>query len=205
MKKMILIMLVIFSSHTFAQEDQNVKAFVQRVIKTLKNQDSDELTAFIDPEEGFYLMRVIGSYDYWDEGLVGICLTKDCLDEHPKRSIGLPSEWLTKIDFSGVDQLPIYFDNDLNFECEDISKQGVFIADFDQGKILSEAMQLLIENELVEKSKTTAELVRARAFEQESRRVVINTVKHTFVFYITLKKGKWYLGMIDFASMDCSV
>lgn len=206
MKKIIFIACFLACIQTFAQqEDADAKDFVQTTLNGFFHQDEALLNGFIHPENGFYVLRSVGSYTHWYKALHSICFTSKCLAAHPDRSIGEHSDKLIDFDFSGVKALPIFFSNNPYFECEEIKKQGVFISDLNFGNLLSEAMEFLIQENMVDIPKTRKDLVHAQKFEKQSRRVIINTSKETLIFYITQWEGQWYIGMLDFASTDCSV
>lgn len=65
--------------------------------------------------------------------------------------------------------------------------------------ILGEKLEHKKKNELENELKTFKKI------ETKSRRVTVNSKSGTFIFYITSINGKWYLSIIDFASIDCSV
>lgn len=206
MKQAFLICLLFLASACKAQEE-GALSFVEKMVQTLQERDSEKLTSLFHAEQVFYLVYPMGANDYWASGLKGICLTTQCLKDHPDRLPRSISESLLEFDFSDLDTLAVSFDNHLHFECETILKPGIYIADKNEGRVLSDAMQHLITYELSgdRKAEVERELVRAQDWEKHSRRVVVATSNQVLIFYITHFKNQWYFGLLDFATVDCSV
>lgn len=204
MKKAILVLLLQLPFLCFSQENTEVKEFVEVVLNSLYNKDSEKLTSLVNDSTHLYLITKIGPNNFWGK-VEGLCFTESCLKQNPDRHLSLYTDRLLDFDFSTIPMLPIFFSNKSYFECENIYKQGVFISDKNRFHTLSEAMASLLKTELKGDAKVQKEVKEVRQLEAQSRQVVINTSQSTFVLYISQKEDNWYLSIIDFASMDCSV
>lgn len=126
MKKIILLLLLQLPFMCFSQENREVKEFVEEILNSLYNKDSEKLTSLIDGSTHLYLITKIGPNNFWGK-VEGLCLTESCLKKNPDRHLSLYTDRLLDFDFSTIPVLPIYFSNKPNFEYENICKQGVFV------------------------------------------------------------------------------
>ncbi|WP_123868093.1 hypothetical protein [Chryseobacterium lactis] len=217
MKKILLILLtsIIFSGcDSLHGQNKEIKQIVKKVVEIYNQKDSEKFNQLINPETGLVLITTIGANNSWEK-FQKVCLNKKCLEKGTMESAGIPYQsFLEKYKIGNLDLNKIEFTEQSFFECEKIKKEGIFVASENKFHTLSESVSFFIKHfsdivgeKLDPKKKIELEKEgeKFKKIELKSRRVTVNSVGGTFVFYITNIQGKWYLTIIDFASTDCSV
>ena len=214
------LLLILFTSILFSGcgslqgQNKDVEQFVKKVVETYNEKDSDKFNQFIDKNTGLTLITTTGPNNTWLK-VQKVCLDKKCLDNGTAEPAGIPYQSLLEEYKTGDLNLnTIEFTEKSFFECEKIEKQGVFVASENKFHALSESINFFLENspkilgeelDAKKKNELVKDIGKFRKIEAKSRRVTVNSKDGTFIFYITNINGKWYLTVIDFASMDCSV
>ncbi|KPE49013.1 hypothetical protein [Chryseobacterium indologenes] len=214
------LLLILFTSILFSGcgslqgQNKDVEQFVKKVVETYNEKDSDKFNQFIDKNTGLTLITTTGSNNTWLK-VQKVCLDKKCLDNGTAEPAGIPYQSLLEEYKTGDLNLnTIEFTEKSFFECEKIEKQGIFVASENKFHALSESINFFLENspkilgeelDAKKKNELVKDIGKFRKIEAKSRRVTVNSKDGTFIFYITNINGKWYLTVIDFASMDCSV
>lgn len=214
------ILLIIFESILFSGcnslqgQNKDVEEFVKIVIETYNEKNSVKFNQLINKNTGLVFITTMGSNNTWLK-VHKVCLSKKCLQTNSTESIGIPYQsFLEGYKVENLNLNKIEFTEKSFFECEKIEKYGVFVSSKDKFHSLSGSVSFFIKNysniigEKIDSSKKKeldTDLKKFRKIELTSRRVTMNSKGGTFVFYITNIAGKWYLTIIDFASMDCSV
>jgi hypothetical protein len=218
MKNLITIILglfILFGCASTQGQNKNLEEVIQEIVKTYSDKDTNKLNQYIHKSEGLFVMTTIGTNTVW-QNVDEICLEKVCLNEFPDRNLGSPYQFfLESYTYGNKNLNEIEYTDNPYFECEKVEKQGIFVAAKNNYHALSDAIHIYRENFLNINGPTEGidkiyqELddlkIEVKNIEKNSHRVVVNSEKGTFIFYITNLDGKWYLSIIDFASIDCSV
>jgi hypothetical protein len=211
----ILGLFILFGCASTQGQNKKLEEVIQEIVKTYSDKDTNKLNQYIHKNNGLFIMTTIGSNTVWQK-VDEICLDKVCLKEFPDRNLGSPyQEFLESYSSGKLILNEIEFTDNDYFECEKIEKMGVFVSSKNQYHALSDAVQFFRENyiningptpNIEKKYKELDELIiNVRNLEKKSHRVVVNSENGTFIFYINEINEKWYLSILDFATMDCSV
>ncbi|MDR6920876.1 MULTISPECIES: hypothetical protein [Chryseobacterium] len=214
------VLLILFTSILFSGcgslqgQNKDVEQFVKKVVEIYNEKNSDKFNQLIDKNSGLTLITTTGPNNSWLK-VQKLCLDKKCLDNRIAESAGVPYQSLLEEYKTGDLNLnTIEFTEKSFFECEKIEKEGIFVASENKFHALSESINFFLENspkilgeelEAKKKNELVKDIGKFKKMETKSRRVTVNSKDGTFIFYITNIGGKWYLTVIDFASMDCSV
>lgn len=217
MRNVLLILLtsILFSGCGSLQgQNKDVEQFVKKVVETYNEKNSEKFNQLIDKNSGLTLITTTGPNNSWLK-VQKLCLDKKCLDNGTAESAGTPYQSLLEEYKTGDLNLnTIEFTEKSFFECDKIEKQGIFVASENKFHALSESINFFLENspkilgeelEAKKKNELVKDIGKFKKMEAKSRRVTVNSKDGTFVFYMTNINGKWYVTVIDFASMDCSV
>lgn len=216
-KNLILVILtsILFSgcSASYGQ-DKEIIQFVKKVIKTYSEKNSEKFNQLINDKVGLVCITTIGSNNYWSK-VEKVCLDKNCLQTGLANAMEDRYQVILETYTTGnLDLNKIEFTEQSYFECEKIEKQGIFVSSENKFHTLSQSVSFFMENakdiigeELDQNKRTELEkdLEDFQKLELKSRRVTVNSDGGTIIFYMTNLENKWYLTLIDFASMDCSV
>lgn len=206
----IILTLILFSGCSSLQgQYKDVEQFVKKIVKIYNEKNSDKFNQLINKNTGLFFITTTGSNNSWSK-VQSVCLDKKCTE-----SIGIPYQsFLEDYKTGDLNLNNIEFTEQSFFECEKIEKYGIFVSSENKFHTLSESVSFFMENsfnilgeklEHKKKNELENELKTFKKIETKSRRVTVNSKSGTFIFYITSINGKWYLSIIDFASMDCSV
>ncbi len=212
---LIIVTSILFSGCGSLQgQNKEVEQFVKKVVQTYNDKNSDKFNQLINKNAGLTLITTIGPNNSWLK-MQKVCLDKKCLDHQSSESAGIPYQSLLEEYKTGDLNLnAIEFTEKSYFECDKIEKQGIFVSSENKFHALSESVHFFLENspkilgeelEPKKKNELIKDIGKFKKLETKSRRVTVNSKDGTFIFYMTLIEGKWYLTVIDFASMDCSV
>lgn len=217
MRNVLLILLtsILFSGCGSLQgQNKDVEQFVKKVVEIYNEKNSEKFNQLIDKNSGLTLITTTGPNNSWLK-VQKLCLDKKCLDNGTAESAGAPYQSLLEEYKTGDLNLnAIEFTEKSFFKCEKIEKQGIFVASENKFHALSESINFFLENspkilgeelEAKKKNELVKDIGKFKKMEAKSRRVTVNSKDGTFVFYMTNINGKWYVTVIDFASMDCSV
>ncbi|AKK73481.1 hypothetical protein [Chryseobacterium gallinarum] len=217
MKNLLLIFLtsILFSGcGSLHGQNKVIEQFVKKVVETYNQKDSEKFNRLINKNTGLILITTLGPNNSWSK-VQKICLDKKCLEKGMAESVGNPYQlFLEEYKTGNLNLNKVEFSEQSYFECDKITKQGIFIASENKFHTLSESVSLFIKHfqDIIgekpdQKKKSELEKDRAefKKIEFKSRRVTVNSKAGTFIFYMTYINGKWYLTIIDFASVDCSV
>lgn len=212
MKNLLFVILtsILFSGcGSLKGQNKDVEQFVKKMVKTYNEKNSDKFNQLINKNTGLFFITTTGSNNSWSK-VQNVCLDKKCPE-----SIGIPYQsFLEGYKTGDLNLNTIEFTEQSFFECEKIEKQGIFVSSENKFHPLSESVSFFMKNsfnilgeklEHKKKNELENELKTFKKIETKSRRVTVNSKGGTFIFYITNIAGKWYLTIIDFASMDCSV
>ncbi|MET3037458.1 hypothetical protein ABXT08_15215 [Chryseobacterium sp. NRRL B-14859] len=214
------LLLIVFTSILFSScgslhgQNKEIEQFVKKVVEAYNQKDSEKFNQLINKNTGLVLVTTLGANNSWSK-VQKVCLDKKCLEKGIAESAGTPYQsFLEKYKTGSLNLNKIEFTEQSYFECDKIAKQGIFVASENKFHTLSESVSLFIKHfrdiigeEPDQKKKNELEKDRKdfSKIELTGRRITVNSTAGTFVFYLTRMNGKWYLTIIDFASMDCSV
>lgn len=217
MKNLFLIIIasILFSSCDFLQgQNKEIEQFVKKVIVNYNDKNSEKFNQLIYKNTGLIFIITKGTNNNWEK-VQSVCLNKKCVKEDLASSLEISYQsFLENYKTENLNLNKIEFTEKSYFECEKIDKKGIFVSSENKYHTLSESVNLFIENypniigqelDLKKKIELQKKFQKFQKIELNSRRVTVNSNAGTFVFYITNIDGKWYLTIIDFASMDCSV
>ena len=183
---------------------------VYNVIRWYNDKNQDSLNSLIDDKTGLYLIYRRGTHDA-ENNLNKICLSSNCIYEE-----NIP-DWVQesikkqkiKIDYT------ISYENYPTFQnCEVASKDGLYIDTLKVDRFLTETIKNYKTVYAPESLYTDLEIKilieKASKVENNSRKIILTKnqggyYSGHFIFYLTKFDDKWYLTIIDFASLDCSV
>lgn len=216
MKKILLIFIAItlfFGCNPNYAQNKEVEQFVKKVIENYNSKNTEEFNKLIEKNEGLIIIKTLGANSIWSK-VSKVCLDNNCVSEEGQ-TIGVPYQSLL-LDYKtkNLNLNKIEFTDKSYFECENIEKNGVFVSGIDKFHTLTNSVTFFKENytniigqeiDSAKKIELETDLVKFKKLEQKSRRVIVNSDAGTFIFYITEISGKWFITIIDFASIDCSV
>lgn len=196
-------------------QESGLNEFIQNVIQIYNRKDSKKFNQLIHEKSGLYIITSMGPTTTWSN-VNKVCLEQNCLKNKTAASLGIPYQnFLESYTSGNLNLNEIEYTDNAYFECEKIEKSGVFVSSKNRYTALSDAVQFFRDNFLhingpvtnLEKKYEELDqlIIKIRNIEKNSRRVVVNSENGTFIFYVTNLDGKWFLSVIDFASMDCSV
>lgn len=200
MKKTYIIVLFFLISSVFSQTKKEIEfeKTLKDVVTFYNNKNFASLNKLINKENGIYFITKNGVYDYWN-------LQKE-----------FSSDNLQNPYKDMITQQKIYNDFDsiytkkYNYDCESKNTEGIFITIKD--KRFSTLIEKYINyNDLgLDQKELKTQLKKIKKIECTSRKIsLISNDKSnwgkSFIFYLTYSNNKWFLSIIDFASLDCSV
>ena len=182
-----------------------------RSIEILLNQNSqNDLKTIVDSSLGVTILYSIAIQPQY--------IRLEYLDENFSnfRNTNLPYWILDEIQtLKYPDSIQLLRANKTIVKCEDVYRYGVFY-ELKNINVMSQNIDKLImvrQNEGFEKDYLT-ELKNKKAFyqsiEENSIKIIVTYKseiknKEAFIFYFTLKENKWYLTVMDFYTLNCSV
>ncbi|MBV8325643.1 hypothetical protein [Chryseobacterium sp.] len=206
--------ILFFGCGSVQGQNKEIEQFVKKVVEIYNQKDSKKFNQLINKNTGLVFITTIGANNSWSK-VQKVCLDKKCLENKIAESVGTSYQsFLEEYKTKDLNLNKIEFTEQSYFECEKITKKGIFITSENKFHTLSESVSFFIKNfqdiigeQLDQKKKNELEKNKEefKKIEFKSRRVTVNSIAGTFIFYITYMDGKWFVTIIDFASMDCSV
>lgn len=206
MKKFSLILLFLTINCLFSQSKKEVEFqnTIKKVINLYNDKNFDELNKLIDNENGIYFITKNGVYEYWylKSGFSSNDSLKEAHMIYPYNDIIKQQEIYNSFD-------KIYFEN-YSYNCNAINKEGIYIKSKDN--MFSNLIKKYIEfNDLgLNEKDLKLQLKKIKKIECSSRKIILISNEEakwgkSFIFYLTYSNKKWFLTIIDFATLDCSV
>ncbi len=208
MKYTITILLLFICSFTFSQVDKEstFKKAVEDITNAYNKKNAIALNKFVSKNDGIYFLVKFGVYDFWNKRKrLQFKATKDSTYlTFPYNAMLAEQKLATNYSLT-YSAYPI-------FNCKSIkNKVGLFVDTNYKTNSFSNLIKKYIKyNDIgLEKDDLKKELYKVKTLESTSRKVLVISNKKTkwgesFIFYLTYINQKWYITVIDFASLDCS-
>ena len=187
---LISILLVSLARPTFSQsqKEQEFSAALTRIVKALSTRDSAQLSNYIHPGTGVYIIYRPGVMDTYKH----------------YTHLGFSDSTYPSLPFyDGVKLTPLVYAKLPSYDCEQWSKTGTFVDTTKTDRLLSKTAKIM--NRELGKEVSKAKVAELTKLEERSRRVVIaENEGNELIIYLSLIGGKWYLTIIDKVTADCS-
>ncbi len=208
MKYTTTILLFFFCSYTYSQVDKETafKNAVEDILNAYNKKNATAFNKFVSKKEGIYFLVKNGVYEFWNK-------RKQIQFKINNDSSYLPYPYSSML---YEQKLPtnysITYSAYPNFNCNSTkNKVGLFIDTSYKTNSFSNLIKKYIKyNDIgLEKNDLKKDLHKVKILESTSRKILIMSNKKTkwsenFIFYLTYINQKWYITVIDFASVDCS-
>ena len=177
------------SAQSLSMKESGFQLTVAFVAVFLEKKDSVKLSRYIDKSTGVYILHTIGVSETY---------------QHYK-TLGFSDTTYPNYPFyDGIIIRPPVYASLPIYDCEkEWSKTGTFVDTTRTDHLLSEIAKRM--NAITPGRITGNEIKQFYELENQSRRVVIVNKDTALIFYLTYKKDRWVLTIIDKASYDCSV
>jgi hypothetical protein len=209
MKYAITILLLFICSFTFSQVDKEIdfQKTVQDVIQAYNVKNATAFNKFINKKEGVYFLVKNGVYEFWHKRKQVQFKTSNDSTYLPYPYSSILCEQKLPANYS------LTYSAYPNFNCNSSkNKVGLFIDTSYKVNSFSNLIKKYLKyNDIgLEKAVLKEELYKVKMIESTSRKILIISNRKTkwgesFIFYLTYINQKWYITVIDFASVDCSV
>lgn len=199
-------------NNSFSIDRTNFEEVVYNVIKFYNQKEEQKLNQLINQKEGIYFILRLGTIDGRFKKS-RICFS-DCDEKdkiHYPFSEIIREQLLDSTYKISYDSYPDFIFED----CERVTKEGLFVDTLTTDRLLSNTIKnyknVFLEKELnVTYKELDSEVNKIIKLENSSRKVMLTKNNGSFygghfIFYLTKIDNQWWLTIIDFATMDCSV
>jgi hypothetical protein len=200
------LLFVCFFSFSQVDKEKDFQKAINEIIDAYNIKNETVFNKYIGKKEGVYFLIKNGVYEFWQN-------KKQVSFKKSNDSTYLPYPYYMML----LEQkLPTHFSLKYavypNYNCNSKkNKVGLFIDTSYKTNSFSRLIKKYVKyNDIgLEKTFLKTELYKVKSLEATSRKILLLSNKKTkwgesFIFYLTYINQKWYITLIDFASLDCS-